>query len=170
MKNGEKTIKYIKGVHMSNQYSLREKFLQFYKNDQLLIEVEDKYDYLFGDDLLNEAVYGSVYKAPLILHKNDNKLDFSPENLYFGSYPQNGIDAHDNGSFDGTLTERKSCVARLLDGTLVKRFDSRADAADWLISQGFEKAIRASITMVIDKFRKDGITRKLSCSYAWTSM
>ena len=106
----------------------------------------------------------------IILHKNDNKLDFSPENLYFGSYPQNGIDAHDNGSFDGTLTERKSCVARLLDGTLVKRFDSRADAADWLISQGFEKAIRASITMVIDKFRKDGITRKLSCSYAWTSM
>lgn len=71
MKNGEKTIKYIKGVHMSNQYSLREKFLQFYKNDQLLTEVEDKYDFLFGDDLLNEAVYGSVYKAPLILHKND---------------------------------------------------------------------------------------------------
>lgn len=105
----------------------------------------------------------------IICHKNDNKLDFSPDNLYFGSASQNGTDAHDNGSFDETLSERKCCVARRPDGTFVKQFDSRADAVKWLHSEGFENAIRASITMVIDKFQKNRIKRKLSCSYAWTS-
>ena len=36
---------------------------------------------------------------PCVLHKNDNKLDNTLENLYFGDYKDNGADAKRNGKY-----------------------------------------------------------------------
>ncbi|AGE54621.1 hypothetical protein PBCVKS1B_406R [Paramecium bursaria Chlorella virus KS1B] len=57
-----------------------------------------------------QAFYPDKYNAmkpdEIIRHKNDDKLDFRPENLIIGSRSQNIIDAHDNGKYDDKKTMR----------------------------------------------------------------
>lgn len=41
----------------------------------------------------------------MVLHVEDNKLDFRPSMLYLGKHSQNRFDAYDNGSRDNTKTD-----------------------------------------------------------------
>ncbi|ABT14460.1 hypothetical protein PBCVNY2B_074R [Paramecium bursaria Chlorella virus NY2B] len=71
-------------------------------------------------------------KNEMVLHKEDDRLDFRPENLRLGTRKTNGKDAHDNGKYDGKKTARQSCVA--YDGDIiVNEFDSIIEAARYLL-------------------------------------
>jgi len=75
----------------------------------------------------------------MVLHKEDNKLDFRPEMLRLGTASQNGKDAHDNGKYDGTKSARQKC-ASYIDGVLEEEHESQEDAAEYLRSIGHKKA------------------------------
>lgn len=68
---------------MSNQYSLREKFLALHKGASFLTEASSAWNE--PEDLLNEAVYGAVYKAPLLIHRNDIKFLEQFPNQYWSA-------------------------------------------------------------------------------------
>ena len=42
----------------------------------------------------------------MILHEDDDKMDFRPHKLRIGTRSENATDAHDNGCHDGTKTSR----------------------------------------------------------------
>ncbi|AGE57034.1 hypothetical protein ATCVNEJV3_628L [Acanthocystis turfacea Chlorella virus NE-JV-3] len=80
----------------------------------------------------------------VILHENDNKLDFNPSRLRWGSLSENGFDAHDNGRYDGTKTARKP-IASHVNGVLEKEHVSIIAAARYLRENGYPKATFSSV-------------------------
>ena len=92
------------------------------------------------------------HKRPseIILHKNDNKLDFRPQNLRLGTFSQNSTDAHDNGCYDDTKSQRQKC-ASYINGAHEKNHESQSDAVRYLRSSGWEKADSKQIRRVFDK-------------------
>ena len=90
-----------------------------------------------------------------ILHKEDNKLDFRPDNLRIGTQSQNGIDAHDNGCHDGKQKERQKC-ASYVDGVFEKEYESQTDAMRYLKSIGFDKASFKNISRALCGKLKNG--------------
>lgn len=44
----------------------------------------------------------------IVLHEDDDRLDFRPHKLRLGTQSENITDAHDNGKYDGTLSARKT--------------------------------------------------------------
>jgi hypothetical protein len=80
----------------------------------------------------------------MVLHENDDKMDFRPSKLRLGTPSINGMDAHKNGRFDGTKTERKRCASYIND-VLEKEYDSQEDAVKYLKSNGLTKAARSGI-------------------------
>jgi len=91
----------------------------------------------------------------MVLHKEDDKLDFRPEMLRLGTASQNGKDAHDNGKFDGTLSARQKCES-YIDGVLEKEHESQLDAAKYLRSIGFDTANNHNIGNALSGTKKDG--------------
>jgi len=91
----------------------------------------------------------------MVLHKEDDKLDFRPEMLRLGTASENAKDAHDNGKYDGTLSERQKC-ASYIDGILEKKHESQVAAAEYLRSIGFDKADQNSISQALRGKNKDG--------------
>ena len=75
----------------------------------------------------------------MILHNEDNKLDFRPEMLRLGTRSENTKDSYDNGKYDGTLRERQKC-ASYKDGAFEKEHESQDAAAEYLRSIGYDKA------------------------------
>lgn len=80
----------------------------------------------------------------IVLHNEDDKLDFRPEMLHLGPQSENMIDAHNNGCYDGTLITRQKC-ASYIDDVFEKEHESQLDAAKYLMSIGFDKAHSSSI-------------------------
>jgi hypothetical protein len=111
--------------------------------------------------------YNNKSREEIVCHKNDIPIDFSPDNLYLGNKSANGKDAHDNGCHDGTMRERKPCVAT--KGDTRHSFLSISDAADWIkITTRFTNASSQNISAKIDKIRADGLLRT-AYGYVWTS-
>ena len=81
----------------------------------------------------------------VVLHQDDDKLDFIPHKLRLGTHGQNRLDAHDNGKYDGKKTGRMKC-ASYINGILEREYDSQSDARDYLKSIGYEKASVSSIS------------------------
>lgn len=102
--------------------------------------------------------YNSKKNNEIILHENDDRLDFRPHKLRLGTPSENGNDAHANGSYDGTKTERRKC-ASYINEVLEKEYDSHADAVRYLKSIGFDKAADTSIRRSIDCDRTNGNPR-----------
>jgi hypothetical protein len=94
----------------------------------------------------------------MILHKEDNKLDFRPEMLRLGTGTENNTDAHDNGKYDGTLRERQKCVS-YINGVFEKSYESQESAAAYLRSNGYLKARHGSIRKVLNGDRKTAYGR-----------
>lgn len=94
--------------------------------------------------------YAAKKPEEMILHENDDKLDFRPHKLRIGTRSENSTDAHDNGSYDGKKNERVSCMS-YINGVLEKEHGSQYDAARYLISLGFEKACQNSISQALGK-------------------
>lgn len=101
--------------------------------------------------------WASKKSDEFILHEDDNKLDFSPHKLRLGTRSENGIDAHDNGCFDGKKKERQRCIS-YINGVLEKEHDSQENAAAYLKSIGYEKAAASGIRGSLRAFREGKTT------------
>ncbi|AGE56587.1 hypothetical protein ATCVNEJV2_307R [Acanthocystis turfacea Chlorella virus NE-JV-2] len=75
--------------------------------------------------------YAAKLPGDIILHKDDDKLDFNPFQLRWGTPPENSIDAHKNGKYDGTTKAQKP-VASYINGVFEKEHESISDAARYL--------------------------------------
>jgi len=91
----------------------------------------------------------------MVLHKEDDQMDFRPEMLRLGTQSENGKDAHDNGKHDGTLTARQKC-ASYIDGVLEKKHESQEAAAEYLRSIGHKKANSDNISQALSGTKKNG--------------
>lgn len=94
--------------------------------------------------------YASMKTDEIILHKNDDKMDFRPQMLRIGSASENLLDAYNNGRRDGGMSSRTKCVS-YLNGILEKEYDSQADAERYLKSIGYIKANQGSINTALKK-------------------
>jgi len=85
----------------------------------------------------------------IILHENDNKLDFRPSKLRWGTPSENGTDAHKNGRYDGKRSAQKP-VASYVNGAFEKEHESLSDAARYLRENGYPKANRVSVRRALN--------------------
>lgn len=97
--------------------------------------------------------YATKKPREVILHEDDNKLDFRPSKLRLGTLSENSIDAHYNGKYDGKNSARMRC-ASYINGELEKEHESQKDAVKYLYSIGFEKATSSSICMALSETYK----------------
>ena len=102
--------------------------------------------------------YATKKKDEMILHKDDNKLDFRPYKLRLGTRSENGRDAHSNGKYDGTLRARMRCSSYIND-VLEKDHESQFDAVRFLMSLGYEKASCGNINSALHGARETAYDR-----------
>jgi hypothetical protein len=91
----------------------------------------------------------------MVLHKNDIKTDFRPENLELGTRSENGLQAHRNGRYDHTLSAGKKCVS-IDTGGIEKEHASLCDAARYLNDIGYTSARGPTISNAIRKTEAKG--------------
>ena len=101
--------------------------------------------------------YDAKKPEEMILHENDDKMDFRPSKLRLGTSSDNGMDAHKNGRFDDTKSERKRC-ASYINGMFEKEYDSQHDAVKYLKSNGITKAARSGIRKSLIAFGEGKIS------------
>jgi hypothetical protein len=101
-----------------------------------------------------------VNKKPdeMVLHEDDDRLDFRPHKLRLGTHSENAIDAYNNGKYDGTKTARMKCVS-YIDGIYELMHDSQEDAAKYLRHIGYKKASVGSISSVLNDKCKSAYDR-----------
>lgn len=102
----------------------------------------------------------------MILHEEDNPMDFRPQKLRLGTHSENTIDAYINGKYDGTQRAMMRCVSYIGD-VFEKNHESQRDAAKYLKMLGYDKASQGTIGMALRGERETayGRTWKISsCS------
>jgi hypothetical protein len=102
--------------------------------------------------------YAAKKPGEMILHKNDDKLDFRPHMLRIGTQSENMIDAHNNGCHDGTKSARLKCVS-YVNGEFEKEHKSKSDAVRYLKSIGFSRADERNISKMLDGERQSAYKR-----------
>ncbi|AGE59019.1 hypothetical protein PBCVOR070422_206R [Paramecium bursaria Chlorella virus OR0704.2.2] len=96
-----------------------------------------------------DAFHPDVARDGLVVrHKNDDRLNFQPENLILGTMSDNSKDAYDNGKYDGTKSARVKC-ASFIDGILEKDFSSLSDATKYLKTKGYTNAKVTGVSRVL---------------------
>jgi hypothetical protein len=93
----------------------------------------------------------------IILHENDDKLDFRPHKLRLGTLSENAKEAHVNACRNGKLTTMEKC-ASYINGVFEKEYVNQADAVMYLktLDKKYEKANCGMITKVMDEVCKNG--------------
>lgn len=94
--------------------------------------------------------YATKTNEDIILHKNDEKLDFSPFRLRFGNRSDNRFDAYNNGKHNNTKSARKP-VASYIDGTLEKEHESIHAAVRYLREHGYPRAGISTVSTALSK-------------------
>jgi len=97
--------------------------------------------------------YANKKPDEMILHEDDDRLDFRPHKLRLGTQSENGKDAHNNGKYDGTKRERMKCVS-YIDGIYELMHDSQEDVVKYLRHTGYKKASNGNISHAL-KARND---------------
>jgi hypothetical protein len=98
--------------------------------------------------------YAAKLPGDIILHKNDDPLDFNPFRLRWGTPSENGKDAHNNRKYDGTKSAQKP-VASYIDGVFEREHESIEASAKYLKNNGYSKACRAGVQCAL----KNNVTR-----------
>jgi hypothetical protein len=101
--------------------------------------------------------YANKKSNEIILHEDDNRLDFRPHKLRLGTQTENMIDAHSNGCYNDTGSERVVCIS-YVNGVFEKEHESQADAVKYLKSLDYAKASKSGIGKALEAYRK-GETR-----------
>jgi len=102
--------------------------------------------------------YANKKPDEIILHEDDDKMDFRPHKLRLGTQSENRIDAYNNGKHDGTKTARMKCVS-YIDGIYEIMHDSQSDAAKYLRHIGYDNATYGNIGLVLRGERKSAYGR-----------
>jgi hypothetical protein len=102
--------------------------------------------------------YAMKKQNEMVLHEDDDPMDFRPHKLRLGTRSENGSDAYKNGKHDGTKTARMSCSS-YIKGVFEKEHESQEDAARYLKTKGYDKAIQSKISMVLSGNRKTAYDR-----------
>lgn len=89
----------------------------------------------------------------VVMHDNDDKLDFRPSNLSLGTSSENAVGARDNGKYDGKKTDRMKCASYIND-VFEKEYDSQTEAVKYLKYTGWENASHVNIIKVLNGTRK----------------
>ncbi|AGE57788.1 hypothetical protein ATCVNTS1_840L [Acanthocystis turfacea Chlorella virus NTS-1] len=100
------------------------------------INGKTRYCHYLSMETFRPKEYAAKLPGDIILHKNDNKLDFNPYRLRWGTPPENCKDAHKNGKHSGTKTAQKP-VASYIDGVFEQKHESLSDAAKYLRKKGY---------------------------------
>lgn len=96
--------------------------------------------------------YANKKPDEMVLHEDDDPLDFRPHKLRLGTSSENRIDAHNNGKYDGSKRERMKCVS-YIDGIYEITHDSQDDAVKYLRHIGYKKADCSNISHALnDKY------------------
>lgn len=104
--------------------------------------------------------YANKKPGEIILHEDDNKLDFRPSKLRLGTRSDNAIDAYNNGCYDGTKTAQMKC-ASFVDGVFEKEYISQEEAVRYLKSLGYDRSVHNNIGKAL------GGTLKTSYGRTW---
>jgi hypothetical protein len=97
--------------------------------------------------------YANKKLDEMVLHEDDDRLDFRPHKLRLGTRSENTIDSYNNGKYDGTKTARMKCVS-YIDGVYELMHDSQHDAMRYLRHIGYKKADSSEIGIAL-KARND---------------
>ena len=107
--------------------------------------------------------YANKKSDEMVLHEDDNRLDFRPHKLRLGTQSENTTDAYNNGKYDGTKSARTKCVS-YINGVLEKEHDSLVDAIKFLKSNTiYLKATKSNISLVAN----DSYNRKTAYGRTW---
>jgi hypothetical protein len=90
----------------------------------------------------------------MVLHEDDDKLDFRPHKLRLGTSSENIIDSYNNGKRKDAKTSRMKCES-WINGEWEKNYDSQTDAVEYLKTQGYEKADNGALYKALKAY-KDG--------------
>jgi hypothetical protein len=136
--------------------------------------LQNKYPVIYFDGKIHlchivsfKTFYPEVWAAKkpneIVLHEDDDPMDFRPHKLRLGTRNDNNTDAHDNGCYDDAKTARMKCSSYVND-ILEKKHCSQRDAVKYLKSIGYDKATESNICMTLSGNRKTayGRTWKLS--------
>lgn len=102
--------------------------------------------------------YANKKSGEMILHEEDNRLDFRPHKLRLGTHSENMTDAHANGKHDGKKTMRHACMS-YVNNVFEKEYESLAAAEIYLRSLGYEKASYNKIGLALRNKRKTAYSR-----------
>ena len=104
--------------------------------------------------------YAAKKPEEMVLHEDDDKLDFRPHKLRLGTQSDNNIDAYNNGCYDDTKSARMKC-ASYVNGEFEKEHESQYDAAKYLktIDIKYKKAQQSNISMALNGNRKTAYDR-----------
>ena len=102
--------------------------------------------------------YANKKSDNMVLHEDDDPLDFRPCKLRLGTRSDNTMDAYDNGCYDDAKTARARCASYIND-VLEKVHCSQEDGAKYLKSIGYDKATKSAICMVLSGDRKTAYDR-----------
>lgn len=103
-------------------------------------------------------MYATKKPEDMVLHEDDDKLDFRPHKLRLGTQSKNIIDAYNNGKYDGKKSARMIC-ASYINNVLEKRHKSQSDAVLYLKINGYPKANVSGVCMALSGFRKTAYDR-----------
>jgi hypothetical protein len=109
--------------------------------------------------------YANKKPNEIVLHEDDDSLDFRPHKLRLGTQSENMIDAHNNGKHDGTKTARMKCVS-YIDGVYEITHDSQDDAVKYLRHIGYDKASKGRISDMLNP----ETTRKSAYDRTWKKL
>jgi hypothetical protein len=106
--------------------------------------------------------YANKKPNEIVLHEDDDPLDFRPYKLRLGTQSENAIDAHDNGKRDETKPARMKCVS-YIDDIYEIMHDSQTEAVKYLRHIGYEKASNGRISDMLNP----ETTRKSAYGRTW---
>lgn len=102
--------------------------------------------------------YASKKTEEMVLHEDDDKLDFRPHKLRLGTRSENTLDSYSNGKYDNTKSSRSRC-ASYINGVFEKEHESQSDAAKYLKTIDYEKASGSAVNNVLKGVQKTAYDR-----------
>jgi len=108
--------------------------------------------------------YANKKSSEIVLHDDDDPLDFRPHKLRLGTRSENGIDAHNNGSFDGKKKARMKCIS-YINGIFEQEHDSQDAVVKYLKSRGYTKASQGNISQALIASCKGKVLTKYGRTY-----